>query len=311
MQILEYDDIDPLDALHLSMLGLDYALTPEQAAHLRRSDPRLFPCLTIYGVEGKMAVGQVGISRLPMVSVAGREDVGGIWAVCTHPECTGHGVASHLLEEAHSRMRDAGLRFSTLSTNRCLTTYKLYQQLGYVDMGVWATALAPWETAHRPTRLRARPPGAEGYQFIEQLFAKIAGDYLGFTWRHTPFGRLHDKVNLDEIWIIWRNERPVGFAVVRKNTALLNIHDLMLQNGLDIIEAVAALAAEVKSEFVQIMISRPTDIVDLRRAGWRVTHPSWNSFMVKPLMGGVSVDIARQLFGIGTDRFLISWLDKF
>jgi hypothetical protein len=31
--------------------------------------------------------------------------------------------------------------------------------------------------------------------------------------------------------------------------------------------------------------------------------------MIKPLIPGVTVDDARQLFGIGKDRFLISWLD--
>jgi hypothetical protein len=31
--------------------------------------------------------------------------------------------------------------------------------------------------------------------------------------------------------------------------------------------------------------------------------------MIKPLVPGVSVDDARRLLGIGTDRFLISWLD--
>jgi hypothetical protein len=53
-------------------------------------------------------------------------------------------------------------------------------------MHVWATALTRWETAHRPTHLRAQPPGPEGYDFVEKIFADLAGDYLGFAWRHTP-----------------------------------------------------------------------------------------------------------------------------
>jgi hypothetical protein len=31
--------------------------------------------------------------------------------------------------------------------------------------------------------------------------------------------------------------------------------------------------------------------------------------MVKPLIPEVTVEDARRLFGIGTDQFLISWLD--
>src|SRR5512139_190483 len=86
MKIVEYNDLDPLSALNLSLLALDFPLTPEHAAHIRRTDPRPFPCLAIYAVEEDLVLGQAGIFRLPMVSTEGREDVGGIWAVSTHPE---------------------------------------------------------------------------------------------------------------------------------------------------------------------------------------------------------------------------------
>jgi hypothetical protein len=41
----------------------------------------------------------------------------------------------------------------------------------------------------------------------------------------------------------------------------------------------------------------------------QVAHPDWSAFMLKPLIPKVTVDDARRLFGIATDRFLISWLD--
>jgi hypothetical protein len=43
MKILEYNDVDPLQVLNLTLLALDFPLTPEHAAHIRRTDPRLFP----------------------------------------------------------------------------------------------------------------------------------------------------------------------------------------------------------------------------------------------------------------------------
>jgi len=162
MKILEYNDVDPLQVTYLTKLTLDFALTPELVRHKRHSDPRPFPCLAVYGVEDDVVMGQVGIFRLPMMSIHGREDVGGIWAVSTHPEHARRGVASRLLDEAHSRMRESGLRFSTLGTDQFRQSHKLYARHGYVETNVWATALAPWETAHQPTRLRAMPPGPEG-----------------------------------------------------------------------------------------------------------------------------------------------------
>jgi len=312
MKILDYDSVDPLQVLHLTMLALDFPFTPEHAAHIRRTDPRPFPCFTVNAVEDDMVLGQVGVFRLPMISTKGREDVGGVWAVSTHPNHSGRGVASALLEEAHTRMRDAGLRFSTLGTNRYRRAYKLYQQHGYVDMNIWATALAKWETAHQPTRLRAeraQPAGPEGYEFVERIFENLAGDYLGFAWRHIPFARLRERVNLEEIWIVWENNEPVGYVFARKDDLILKINIQLLCMDIDAVEVIAAVVSELKASYVQVTMSRPFDIASLRRAGWKVAHPTWGAFMMKSLTSDATVEDARQLFGIGTDKFLISWLD--
>jgi len=308
MKILEYNDVDPLQVLHLTMLALDFPFTPEHAAQIRRTDPRPFPCLTVNAVEGNKVLGQVGVFRLPMISTAGREDVGGVWAVSTHPAHSGRGVASALLDEAHSRMRDAGLRFSTLGTDRYRVAYKLYKQHGYEDMQVHATALTKWETAHQPTRLRAKPLGPNGYEFVEELFKDIAQDYLGFAWRHSPFARLH-RVNLTDIWILQGNGRSIGYAFVHADQSVLKISNLTLKSGTDAAEAVAAITAELISSYVQVKITRPIEIASLRHAGYQVSQPTWGAFMVKPLVPDVTLEDARRLFGIGTDRFLISWLD--
>lgn len=310
MKILDYDSVNPLSVMHLTMLALDFPFTPEHAAHIRSTDPRPFPCFTVNAVEDDIVLGQVGVFRLPMISTAGREDVGGVWAVSTHPAHSGLGVASALLEEAHTRMREAGLRFSTLGTNRYRRAYKLYQQHGYVDMNVWATALAEWETAHQPTRLRVQPPGPGGFDFVEQIFENIASDYLGFAWRHTPFVRLRERVSQEEIWIVWENNEPIGYVFARKDNLLLKINIQLLRMNIDVVEVVAAVVSELKTSYVQVAMSRPSDIASFQRAGWRVAHPTWDAFMIKPLAPNVTVDDARRLFGIGTDKFLISWLDE-
>jgi hypothetical protein len=51
MKILEYNNVDPLQVLNLTLLALDFPLTPEHAAHIRRTDPRPFPCFTVNAVE--------------------------------------------------------------------------------------------------------------------------------------------------------------------------------------------------------------------------------------------------------------------
>lgn len=309
MQIEEYNNVDPLSILQLNLLALDFALTPESVAHIRQSDPRPFPFFAIYAVEEEQAIGQVGVFRLPIVSTEGSEDVGGVWAVATHPHKAGRGVATMLLEEAHIRMREAGLRFSTLGTNRYRVAYRLYQRHGYMDMQVLATALASWETAHQPTRLNAKPTGSEGYDFIESIYKDIAQNYLGFAWRHTPFATLRDKVSIEDLWVLWENNCPVGYALAHLDKNILNISSVLLCEGIDLAEAVAAVVTELKSAYVKVDVSQPVEITSLQCAGYQVAYPTWSAFMLKPLVPEVTFEDARQLFGIGTDRFLISWLD--
>lgn len=308
MKILEYNDVDPARVTYLTKLGQNFPLTPERAARLRRTDPRLFPCLAIYAVEDDLVIGQVGIFRLPLRSTQGCEDAGGIWAVSTHPQYADQRILYLLLEEAHARMRADGLRFAALSTDRYSWTYNLYQRLGYEETYVWATALADWETAHQPTRLYAISPEPDSRATIEMIFSEIARDYLGFTWRPTPFAPLQ-LVEPADIWIIQANSRPVGYVLAQTDGAVLNISNLTLQSGADAAEAIAAVTARLQAAYVQVKISRPADIASLRRVGYHIASPSWDSFMLKPLVPEVTFDDARRLFGIGTDRFLISWLD--
>jgi ribosomal protein S18 acetylase RimI-like enzyme len=309
MRIAEYDDVNPVSVLNLNLLALNFPLTPAHTAHIRRADPRPFPFLALYASDNDLVVGQVGVFRLPMISTRGREDVGGVWAVSTHPQYAERGIASQLLNEAHNRMRSEGLRFSTLATNRFRVAYKLYLRHGYEDMGVLATAMAPWETAHQPTRLHASPLGQDGYEFVDKLFETIASGYLGFAWRYTPFIRLRDKVSCESIWILWKNEQAVGYALSQAGDEILHISNMVLAPGLDIAEAVAAVASKKKTAFVMMNISRPTEVSSLQRAGYQITNPCWDAFMVKPLTRDLTAGDARLLFGIGTDRFLISWLD--
>jgi GNAT superfamily N-acetyltransferase len=309
MKILVYDDVDPLGVLQLNLLALDFALTPEHVAHIRRTDPRPFPFFAIYAVEGERVIGQVGVFRLPMLSAQGRQDVGGVWAVSTHPGYAGQGVASALLDEAHRRMCDAGLLFSTLGTSRFRTAYRLYIQHGYEDAGVLASAMARWETAHQPTRLSARPAGPQGFDLVERMFADIAGGYLGFAWRHTPFQPLRDKVSPQDLWLLYQDGSSVGYAIAHLEKDILDISTVLLDAGIDLAEAVSALASRLKSRYVQVNAVRPAEIASLHSAGYQVAQPSWSAFMLKPLAPGASVQEARRLFGIGTDRFLISWLD--
>jgi hypothetical protein len=85
---------------------------------------------------------------------------------------------------------------------------------------------------------------------------------------------------------------------------------LFLEQGIDAAEGVAAVVAEVVTKYVWVQVNRPVEIASLQRSGYQVTHAPWSSFMVKPLTPDATIDEARRLYGIGTDRFLISCEDE-
>jgi GNAT superfamily N-acetyltransferase len=312
MEILEYSQVDPLEVLHLNLLCLDHSLTPERAAMIRSEDPRAFPFFCVYGqVDGAVA-GQVGVYRLPVVSTNELDEVGGVWAVSTHPSFSRLGIAYRLMEEAHERMRAAGLSFSTLGTGRHLVAHRLYEKLGYKDVFSSPRVIARLETLPIETGLRAERAGSNRLPLADHLFEQIAGSYLGFARRHIPFFPSLERMEYlsgQELWLLWKEDKPVGYAAASLSNSVLKIGNLLLFDGIDPVTTVAAVAHQVDAPYVQVRVDRLVDTKTFIEAGFRIADVGWGTFMVKPLAAGITVDDFRRLYGVGTDRFLISYMD--
>lgn len=312
MDICVYDDVDSLEVLHLNLLCLDFPLTPERALIIRQQDPRPFPFFAVYARVDGMLAGQVGVFRLPVVSINGAEEVGGVWAVCTHPAMAHRGIASALLDEAHARMRDAGLRFSTLGTGRYRLAHSLYLKHGYEDVFSSPSACIARRVLPRPVNLRAERAGPERLSLADHLFKQIAGEYLGFARRHLPFFSFLDHrgyLSARDLWLIWRGHDLVGYVAAFNTKSVLTVANLLLYEEIDPVGAVSAVAHDLDFPYVQVRIDRPADIAYFAQAGFHVTHCDWGTFMVKPLALGATADDFRHRFGVGTDHFLISYMD--
>ncbi len=316
MEIVEYDSADPAGVLQLNLLSLGWALTPEQVALIRRLDARPFPFFALYAVEDGCVAAQVAVYRLPMESVAGPEEVGGIAAVCGHPAFARRGLVAQLLEAAHDRLRAAGLRFSTLGTARHRGAYELYRRLGYEDLHVHASAFAPLEVvlAGAPgARLRAQATGRERLALAGGVFERLAAGKLGFARRPANF--LETLVALgdlppDDVCLLWDREGLAGYAVARNpGPTFLSISDLALLDPSRAADAAGALARARPAAYVQVRVSGPAQSASLRQAGYPPARPDWGTFMVKPLLPGLSLADARRCFDVGSDRCRLSWLD--
>jgi GNAT superfamily N-acetyltransferase len=312
MEIMEYDAVDPIGVLQLNLLCLGYALTPERMDRIRCLDPRPFPFFGVYAVEDGIVIGQVGVYRLPMMTVTGTEDVGGVYVVCTHPAFSRRGIAARLLDEAHARMRAAGLRFSTLGTNRYRTAHRLYLQQNYEDVYMPASTLTHRDLLKNPSHIHAERIASEKYHLADELFQRVAAGHLGFARRPEGFLAMMvatGDVGADEIWLLWNDSELIGYALAQVRESVLRVSNLLLIEGVEASAAVESLAHEMPVPYIQIRIDQSTIADSLRRAGYPLERPTWDVFMIKPLIPEATVEDARRLFGIGTERFLISKID--
>jgi len=312
MEILEYDQVDPVDVLRLNLLSLDYPLTPERVALMRKLDERPFPCFAVYAVDEGVVAGQVGVYRLSVMTTEGPMDIGGACAVCTHPAFGRRGIASRLLDEAHNRMRDAGLRFSSLGTARHRSAYALYQHQGYEDVFITSSTFARLEEVPCESHLTAESAASTRLDLADRFYQKTAAGYLGFARRSRNFLAMMvatGDLSEGEVWLLWHGEDLVGTAMASISKPILTVNNLLLAEGMDACQAVAAIAKGRDVRYARIRVDHGSVAAGLGAGGYPSIQPDWSTFMVKPLRPEDTVEELRRLLGIGTERFLISYID--
>ncbi len=228
MKIVEYDEADPFSVLDLNLLCFRFALTPETAVRIRRLDGRAFPFLAIYAVDDGRIVGQTGVFRLPAMTVDGPEDVGGIWAMCTHPAYSRRGIGSLLIAEAHARMRAAGLRFAALGTSRHWVSHPFYRRHGYQDVAHFAAALAPRAAvAGCSNGLHVTQATRNALPEADALFRRVAAGKTGFARRHDNFlpdmTDIGDDVRLEDLRLLYHGRDLIGYAAVQNSPTLFSL----------------------------------------------------------------------------------------
>ncbi|RPI77754.1 MAG: GNAT family N-acetyltransferase [Chloroflexi bacterium] len=310
--VVPYDQVDSTDVLELNLLSLDYPLTPERAALIRRLDPRTFPCFALYAVEKSSLYGQALLYRLPMISKDGPEDVGGIGLMCTHPRANTHAIVARLLEESHEYMRQAGLKFSTIWTSRLKASYRQYQDSRYIDAVTSSTVLARCANVNLITDLAAERPGSRGSDLAGEFYQRTSKGRLGFASRHPRFFSLMTatgEIRPGSLWLLWDGDALAGYAVARFEEGVLKVDELRVSDNNTAARAVAALILKTESIYVQVSVQNPILASSLLEAGYPTPVPSWNSLVVKPLLPGLSAEDFALRFGIGTGNFLFSYLD--
>jgi hypothetical protein len=119
---------------------------------------------------------------------------------------------------------------------------------------------------------------------------------------HKPLERLHDKVSpkrLDPV------EGTSRWAALARDGSMLSISSLLLRYGVDAAEA-AAGSIRPEERLRASKAQPPGRICQFAAVRHQVAHPDYGAFMLKPLLPTQKTPAACS---VGTDRFLISWLD--
>ena len=273
IQILTYDQVDPLEVWHLNQVALEYSLTPERAALIRRLDPRPFPFFALYAAVDGVLAGQVCVYRLPVVTVDGPEEMGGISAVCTHPDYARQGIAARLMEEAHAHIRQAGMRFSTLGTSSHRGAYHLYRSLGYEDAARLGMATASRETAVRLGSLTARQTQPGEISLADDFYQRLAPGKIGFTRRLPGFLSTliaMGEIGQDSIWLINFGSDACGFTRVIHREPVLHLNDILLAEEASPAEATAALVRGTQADYISLETFQRPVLDNLAKAGYRI-----------------------------------------
>jgi GNAT superfamily N-acetyltransferase len=222
MKLLTYDELPPsLDSgralVNLAAFG---SVADRHGIALWRRRTSVFAdYVGVFAVERGTILGQTFVFRLPYTFPQGTETVSGLAGVSTRLDHARSGIARRILDEVHRRERDAGIRYSTLWTNRSWGAHRLYEKLGYRDVYTPPLAVQVPKSTRRPSvRRKLRPGRTADLLQIESLHARFAEGRWGFSQRTPGFARVAAAAGelrpAEQILVAHERGRLSGYAMV-------------------------------------------------------------------------------------------------
>jgi len=319
MRFLTYDELTPsmeMDRtlIHLASFGGAF---PRRSVDLWRRRTRLLAeYVGVFAVERGRLIGQTFVLRIPYTFPGGTEVVSAIAAVGTRPDRGRAGVARSILTDIHRREHEAGVRFSTLWTNRSWGAHGLYEKLGYRD--VYSSPWAVHAPSPRPPKRHPgiRPARANDLPAIEQLHSRAAQGRLGFLRKEPGYlATAAAAGELDpakELVVVRSGSRVSGYAQV-DSTPYRTICGEMVATSM---AARRALMGEVerrarKTPYAFQHTPVTDDLSLFRSGGFTLVNTTWYGFMANALGRSWSAPSARSQFATTDPRFLCMAGDRF
>ena len=302
--------------LHLATLG---GATHRSAVKTWRARRALYAdYVGIFAVDGGHVVGQTYVKRIEYTFPEGTETVSAIASVGTRPDRARAGIARRVLEEVHSREREAGIRFATLWTNRSWGAHRLYERLGYRDVYAfpWATR-GPRAAAAGSHRSKVIGPARTSeLGALEELHRVESNGRVGFVRRPKGYLRTAAAVRAfdpaHDLLVARRGTRPVGYAVVQSSGTQAVCGEIVAKS----VPVREALISEIERRHSGAVIAFQHTLVSdaeqrFRQLGYTILKAGWYTFMASSLGRPWSHSRAVRAFAARSHRFLCLSGDRF
>ncbi len=297
MKIVTYEEIDDIQMTELTLACFHHTYSKEHVDEMVKADKRIPDWGgELYAVDGDNVLGTVGMLYPRIKTKDGIETVGGIRNVCTRPSASRKGVARMLMEEAHERMEEKGLRFSFLMTSKSLVAYELYKKMGYRDTHRYPVAFK--KTNKKTSSIEFREK--EDPEYVRSLYKKSVKDLHGLIVREEDFwemARARGWPDISKLKIAYLKGERIGYAMFNRRRKQMDCAELAVDERRYLPCLIEALEAEAEGVEIVFYYVNPNYKDVFSDKGYTLYDDTWSRIMVKECKEKLPLD--EDLFNCG------------
>lgn len=289
MDILTYEEVDDTQMSELTLACFGHTYSKEHISKMVKNDSRIPEWGgELYAVEEGKVFGTVGM-LFPKVKTesgteSGIEEVGGIRNVCTRASKSRKGTARRLLDEAHKRLADKGVRFSFLMTSKALVAYGLYEKLGYRDIYHHPTAFKEGGGTQSGVELKKE----KDPEYVKDLYQGSTEGLNGLIVREPDYWQAIEArgwPDNDKVRIAYEDGKKIGYALYIKKRKQLDCEEIGAMDDKSLNKILGALESEAGEDDVVIHNVNPNHRDVLESRGYHIYDDKWDKVMVKDFEG--------------------------
>jgi GNAT superfamily N-acetyltransferase len=316
LRIVTYDEVDPEQALMISLFCLGWPMTPQTVRYLRKYDRRYSTYYGLYALndEGR-AVSQVLVLHIQTRTKNGKELVGGIQGVGTLPGYSRHGYSTALMKRAHELLGESGIRISFLLTSASLVAHEMYGKLGYSTIATFNRGLRAVERTHQEHSLTLKRYEPKYATALDRLFAHQTEGDLGFVCRQPKYFTIATKVYpslAERTSLAISAGRVLGYVCANSEGSCANIEELVAVDDDARNSILRELEAKFNSKYLSLSNVVGSELIRFyEQEGFRIQGPGWGRVMALGIDRSMSIRDIADLYAVNEGRFVLYSVDSF